>query len=81
MVLTRPTPGLEERAQSTQLLQELVKWLPPDLFLTCLSRVSASVSAPPCPAHDVLTSHQNCPAQACIRGIQSNTPLIGTASC
>ena len=41
MVLTRPTPGLEERAQSTQLLQELVKWLPPDLFLTCLSRVSA----------------------------------------
>ena len=47
VVLTRPTPGLEERAQSTQLLQELVKWLPPDLFLTCLSRVSASVPAPP----------------------------------
>ena len=44
VVLTRPTPGLEERVKSTQLLQELVKWLPPDLFLTCLSRVTASVS-------------------------------------
>ena len=64
VVLTRPTPGLEERAQSTQALPELVKWLPPDLFLTCLSRVRASVSAPPCLAHDVLASDQYCPAQA-----------------
>ena len=39
VVLMRPTAGLEERAKSTQLLQELVKWLPPDLFRTCLSRV------------------------------------------
>lgn len=39
VVLMRPTPGLEERVKSTQLLQELVKWLPPDLFRTCLSRV------------------------------------------
>ena len=46
-MLTRPTPGLEERVKSTQLLQELVKWLPPDLFLTCLSRVSAFVSHHP----------------------------------
>ena len=64
VVLTRPTPGLEERAQSTQALQELVKWLPPDLFLTCLSRVRASVSAPPCPAHDVPALDQRRPAQA-----------------
>lgn len=42
VVLMRPTAGLEERAKSTQLLQELVKWLPPDLFRTCLSRVCAS---------------------------------------
>jgi hypothetical protein len=41
VVLTRPTAGLEERAKSTQLLQELVKWLPPDLFRTCLTRVRA----------------------------------------
>ena len=47
VVLTRPTPGLEERVKSTQLLQELVKWLPPDLFLTCLSRVSAYLLDPP----------------------------------
>ena len=66
MVLTRPTPGLEERAQSTQLLQELVKWLPPDLFLTCLSRVSDPFSAPPWSAHDVLASDQYSPAQAYI---------------
>lgn len=39
VVLTRPVPGLEERVKSTQLLQELVKWLPPDLFRTCLTRV------------------------------------------
>lgn len=39
VVLTRPTPGLEERVKSTQLLQELVKWVPADLFRTCLSRV------------------------------------------
>lgn len=42
VVLMRPTPGLEERAKSTQLLQELVKWLPPDLFRTCLTRVNPS---------------------------------------
>ena len=64
VVLTRPTPGLEERAQSTQALPELVKWLPPDLFLTCLSRVRSSVSAHPCPAHGVPASDQHCPAQA-----------------
>lgn len=39
VVLTRPTPGLEERVKSTQLLQELVKWVPADLFRTCLTRV------------------------------------------
>ena len=39
MVLTRPSPGLEERVKGSQALQELVKWLPPDLFRTCLTRV------------------------------------------
>lgn len=39
VVLTRPVPGLEERVKSTQLLQELVKFVPPDLFRTCLTRV------------------------------------------
>lgn len=39
VVLTRPTPRLEERVKSSQLLQELVKWVPPDLFRTCLTRV------------------------------------------
>lgn len=39
VVLTRPTPGLEERVKSTHLLQELVKWVPADLFRTCLTRV------------------------------------------
>ena len=42
VVLMRPTAGLEERAQRTQALPELVKWLPPDLFRTCLSRVRAA---------------------------------------
>ena len=50
VVLMRPTPGLEERAKSTQLLQELVKWLPPDLFRTCLSRVCMACTRP-CTAH------------------------------
>ena len=42
MVLTRPSPGLEERVKGSQALQELVKWLPPDLFRTCLTRVRAT---------------------------------------
>ena len=39
VVLTRPTPGLEERVKAAPALPELVKWLPPDLFRTCLTRV------------------------------------------
>ncbi|KAK9817254.1 hypothetical protein WJX72_011915 [[Myrmecia] bisecta] len=37
IILTRP--GFEERAKSTTNLQELVKWLPSDLFRTALARV------------------------------------------
>ncbi|BDA40427.1 Syndetin [Coccomyxa sp. Obi] len=50
VVLTRPTPGLEERVKSTQLLQELVKWVPADLFRTCLTRVLMVV-------FEILASH------------------------
>ena len=45
VVLKRPVPGLEERVKSTQLLQELVKFVPPDLFRTCLTRVRLSTAA------------------------------------
>ena len=38
VVLTRA--ALEDRARHCTLLQEIVKWLPPDLFRTCLARVS-----------------------------------------
>ena len=38
VVLTRQ--GLEGRARSTSMMPELVKLLPPDLFRTCLARVS-----------------------------------------
>ena len=48
VVLMRPTSGLEDRVKSTQLLQELVKWLPPDLFRTCLSRVHTAGVALQC---------------------------------
>ena len=37
VVLTRA--GLEDKARSTTMLQEIVKWLPPDLFRQCLARV------------------------------------------
>lgn len=38
VVLTRQ--GLEGKARGTSMVQELVKLLPPDLFRTCLARVS-----------------------------------------
>lgn len=41
VVLTRA--GLEEKARSTTILQEIVKWLPPDLYRQCLARVSPPV--------------------------------------
>lgn len=38
VILTRQ--GLESKARSTSMVQDLVKLLPPDLFRTCLARVS-----------------------------------------
>lgn len=37
VVLTRS--GLEDKARSTTILQELVKWLPANLYRQCLARV------------------------------------------
>lgn len=38
VVLTRA--GLEDKARSTTILQEILKWLPPDLFRQCLAKAS-----------------------------------------
>ena len=38
VILTRQ--GLETKARNTSVVQDLVKLLPPDLFRTCLARVS-----------------------------------------
>jgi len=46
IILTRA--GLEERARSHTILQEIVKCLPPDLYRQCLARVSP-VLPPPLP--------------------------------
>lgn len=40
MLLTRS--GFEERVKATSNMQEMLKWLPSDLFRTCLARVSPS---------------------------------------
>ena len=40
MLLTRP--GFEERVKGTSNMQEMLKWLPSDMFRTCLARVSLS---------------------------------------
>lgn len=37
VLLTRP--GFEDRLKASSTLQELVKWLPPDLFRVCLAQV------------------------------------------
>ena len=37
MLMTRP--GFEERVKGTSNTQEMLKWLPSDLFRTCLARV------------------------------------------
>lgn len=42
VILTRQ--GLEGKARSTSMVQELVKLLPPDLFRTCLARVRSSTT-------------------------------------
>ena len=42
VILTRQ--GLESKARNTSMVQDLVKLLPPDLFRTCLARVSTSYS-------------------------------------
>lgn len=42
VILTRQ--GLESKARNTSMVQDLVKLLPPDLFRTCLARVSTSDS-------------------------------------
>ena len=38
MLLTRP--GFEERVKGSSNMQEMLKWLPSDLFRTSLARVS-----------------------------------------
>lgn len=42
VILTRQ--GLEGKARSTSMVQELVKLLPPDLFRTCLARVRSKAA-------------------------------------
>ncbi len=37
IMMTRP--GFEDRAKGSANLQEILKWLPSDLFRTCLARV------------------------------------------
>ena len=37
MLLTRP--GFEERVKANTNMQDMLKWLPSDLFRTCLARV------------------------------------------
>ncbi|KAL0023872.1 hypothetical protein WJX79_002364 [Trebouxia sp. C0005] len=45
MLMTRP--GFEERVKGTSNMQEMLKWLPSDLFRTCLARVfMATVTTP-----------------------------------
>ena len=44
VILTRQ--GLESKARSTSMMQELVKLLPPDFVRTCLARVSKLLTLP-----------------------------------
>lgn len=44
VIMTRS--GFEERTKATANLQEIVKWLPSDLFRTCLARVRPPALAP-----------------------------------
>ncbi|KAA6428997.1 MAG: hypothetical protein FRX49_01107 [Trebouxia sp. A1-2] len=48
MLMTRP--GFEERVKGTSNMQEMLKWLPSDLFRTCLARVFMVV-------FDIMASH------------------------
>ena len=47
VMLTRP--GFEERLKTGSTLQELVKWLPPDLFRICLAQVGTEHHGRPKP--------------------------------
>ncbi len=47
VLLTRP--GFEERLSAGNTLQELIKWLPPDLFRLCLAQVHCIIDR--CHAH------------------------------
>ena len=47
-MMTRP--GFEERAKGSANLQEILKWLPSDLFRTCLARVCTHKFCPPAPS-------------------------------
>ncbi|KAL3152495.1 hypothetical protein ABBQ32_001530 [Trebouxia sp. C0010 RCD-2024] len=50
MLLTRP--GFEERVKGSSNMQEMLKWLPSDLFRTSLARVFMAV-------FDIMVSHYN----------------------
>lgn len=51
VVLTRS--GLEDKARSTTILQELVKWLPANLYRQCLARVSRHMHILPLSIPDI----------------------------
>ena len=65
VILTRQ--GLESKARSTSMVQELVKLLPPDLFRTCLARVRflKHLSSPL--NGDAAASVRTCPQDLCPR--------------
>jgi len=60
VILTRQ--GLESKARNTSMVQDLVKLLPPDLFRTCLARVSTPHSSQ---EHTVIKSTQRIMLKPC----------------
>ena len=60
VILTRQ--GLESKARNTSMVQDLVKLLPPDLFRTCLARVSTSYNNQ---EHTIIKSTQRIMLKPC----------------
>lgn len=67
VILTRQ--GLESKARSTSMVQELVKLLPPDLFRTCLARVRSSRTL------HLQSVHVNLHSQSVVRPGSTKSPI------
>jgi len=79
VLLSRPGAGGEERARSTQLLQELVRQLPSEQFRTCLSQARPRRRGRRRCASRASAAHRRAAAEHAVPACRMHAPSLPTA--